>query len=182
MNPNFNIIVAHDLNLGIGINNQLLCHLPEDMKYFKNLTSTTKDPKKQNIVIIGRKTYDSINDRFKPLINRVNIVITRNNNLQFDDVHTVTSIEDALDLSQTLIKECKAENIFCIGGSSIYSTMIKHPQCQTLYITEIGHKFTSDSFFPEYKKEFQETYKSNTLTSKNNISYRFKTYNKLIKS
>ena len=133
-------------------------------------------------MIIGRKTYDSINDRFKPLINRINIVITRNNNLKFDDVHTVTSIEDALNLSKTLIEECKAENIFCIGGSSIYSTMIKHPQCKTLYVTEIDHKFKSDSFFPEYKNEFQETYKSDTLTSKNNISYRFKTYNKLIKS
>ncbi|MFT4223701.1 dihydrofolate reductase [Dysgonomonas sp.] len=126
------IIVAVDENNAIGKGNNLLCHLPNDLKYFKSVTQGYP-------VIMGRKTFESLPKGALP--NRRNIVITRNKDLQFERCEMVSSISEAIDL-------CKnEEQLFIIGGGSVYQEAID--LVDRLYLTCIHHKFEgADTFFP----------------------------------
>jgi dihydrofolate reductase len=130
------VIVAVDLNNAIGLNNQLLCYLPDDLKYFKRVTSG-------NTVIMGRHTCDSL--PVKPLPNRKNIVISK----------TLTALPDGCTLVQSVEEACNqcnsAEECFVIGGAQIYAQML--PIAQKLYVTRIHHSFDADVWFPEIKDE-----------------------------
>ena len=131
------IIVAVAENGCIGINNSMPWYLPADLKHFKRLTSG-------NIVIMGRKTYDSIGG--KPLPNRQNIVISRNTDFSFDGIKTVTSIEQALDVANSMAEISGIEEAFIMGGAQIYEQSL--PLAQRLYITEVKKTVTGDAFFP----------------------------------
>jgi dihydrofolate reductase len=124
------IIVATDAQRGIGIRNTLPWKLPEDLAHFKR--TTTGHP-----IIMGRKTFDSIG---RPLPNRRNIVVTRNDKWSHDGVETVGSIEAAIALLDG------AEG-FVIGGAEIYQQSL--PLAGQLIITQIAHTFDCDAFFPE---------------------------------
>lgn len=174
----FDIVVAHDLNNAIGHKNNLLCHIPEDMAYFKQLTSKTKDNNKHNIVILGRKTYESIPEKFRPLQNRINIVISSKNNNYKNTLHA-SSPENALELASKLQTTNKAENIFCIGGSQIYKSLILHKQCRYLYATLIHKTFEADAFFPHYINDFTQISSQKKFTKKN-LEIEFKKYIKNI--
>lgn len=123
------IIVAMDAGRGIGINNRLPWHLPEDLAWFKR--QTTGHP-----IIMGRKTFESIG---RPLPKRRNIVISRNPAWQADGVETVASIDAAL----ALVGDDEA---FIIGGAQIYQAAL--PLTTRMLITEIAHQFDCDAFFP----------------------------------
>jgi len=140
----FSIIVAVDNKNGIGINNQLPWQLKADMKWFKEIT-TAGQTDRQNVVIMGRKTWDSIPPKFRPLPNRINIVITRTPD-QCQAPHCATSFEEALQLAYQL-----GQKFFVIGGSSIYQLAFNHPDLENLFITEIDRDFKCDSFFPDYR-------------------------------
>lgn len=170
----FDIVVAHDINYAIGYKNELLCHIPEDMSYFKQLTSATKDNLKQNIVILGRKTYESIPEKFRPLPNRINIVISSKNNNFKNTIHA-NSPNNALEIAASLIKENKAETIFCIGGSQIYKHFINHKQCRFLYATRINKTFEADAFFPNYEDTCTQL-SSKKIESKTNLEIEFLKY------
>ncbi len=129
--PKIAIIVAIDANNGIGKNNQLLCHLPNDLKHFKQLTSG-------NTVIMGRKTYESLPNGALP--NRRNIVITRQHGAKFPHCDTANSLEHALKLSEN------EEIVFIIGGASIYEQALS--VATILYVTKINATFEADTFFP----------------------------------
>lgn len=131
------IIVAADENNAIGKDNNLLCYLPNDLKYFKSVTQGYP-------VIMGRKTFESLPKGALP--NRRNIVITRNKGLHFDSCEMVSSIEEAIEL-------CKDEPmIFFIGGGTIYREAMKI--ADKLYLTRIHHVFEgADTFFPEINPE-----------------------------
>ena len=149
----FNIIVACNLNHGIGKNNNLLYRLKQDMKYFKDITTKVNDENKQNAVIMGRKTYESIPKKFRPLPSRLNIVITRNKNYpKEEDLIVSNSFEEALSLLKSIEK---IENIFVIGGGEIYQTALKHPECKNIYITKINDILEADIFFPKLNESFQ---------------------------
>lgn len=125
---NISIIVAVDNNDAIGKNNQLLWHLPNDLKFFKRTTSG-------HTVIMGRKTYDSIG---KPLPNRRNIVITRQENLNIEGVEIYNSLEQALE-------NCLNEQeIFIVGGAEIYKQAL--PLTDKIYLTKVDHDFDADTF------------------------------------
>ena len=126
------IIVAIAENYAIGKNNDLLWHIPEDLKRFKRLTTG-------NTVIMGKKTYESLPRR--PLPNRLNIVITDNPEDQFDQCVMAFSIEDALN------KLDPAKENFIIGGASVYKQFL--PYSDRLYITWVHKSFDGDVFFPE---------------------------------
>jgi len=126
------IIVAIAQNYAIGKNNDLLWHIPDDLKRFKRLTSG-------HTVIMGKKTYESLPRR--PLPNRVNIVITDNPEDHFDQCTMACSIEDALSKSNS------SDENFIIGGASIYSQFL--PYSDRLYITWVHKAFDGDVFFPE---------------------------------
>lgn len=131
------IIAAISENNCIGKDNALLWNIPEDMKNFKDITSG-------HIVLMGRNTWESIPEKFRPLPNRKNIVITRDENyLLPEDVEKYFSIGEAL-------KKYKNENVFVIGGASIYKQTIDI--ADKLYITEVHKTFDGDVFFPEIDK------------------------------
>ncbi len=125
-------------NRVIGRNNNLPWHLPNDLKYFKKLT--TGKP-----VIMGRKTYESIG---KPLPNRINIVITRDETFKADGVKVVNSVQDALDLAEAECLISGGEEVIVMGGEQIYKLCLPH--ADRLYITFVHANVDGDAFFPEF--------------------------------
>jgi len=130
------IIVAVSEDLGIGKNNDLLWHLPDDMKRFKKLTTG-------NTVVMGKRTWESLPKR--PLPNRRNVVITDVPGETFDGAVAAYSIEDAVTL-------CKDDReVFIIGGGSIYRQFM--PIADRLYITHVHRKTEADVYFPEISRK-----------------------------
>lgn len=134
----YNVIVAVNENLVIGKDNQLPWYSSEDLKYFKRITTN-------NVVIMGRKTYESIG---KPLPNRVNIVISTTTN--FTEVITVKSFEEALEMASTFDKE-----VFVIGGASLYEKVLDG--ADKLYLTWIYEKKLLPSDGDAYLKGFNKS-------------------------
>jgi dihydrofolate reductase len=118
----------------IGFKNALLWHIPEDFKHFKETTSG-------HAVIMGENTYKSIG---RPLPNRTNIVMSLDKQFSPEGCAVVTSIEEAL----VKAKEVEQEEIFIIGGASIYRQFL--PYADRLYLTLVEGEFEADTFFPEY--------------------------------
>jgi dihydrofolate reductase len=153
------IIVAISANNAIGKNNQLLWHLPADLKHFKEITSG-------HTIIMGRKTYDSIG---RPLPNRRNIVITRKTDLQIENVEIVNSLQDAISLCET------EDEVFIIGGAEIYKNSISI--ANRIYLTTVHQEYEADVFFPELNKdEWLETFQEHhEADEKNSVAYTFST-------
>lgn len=126
------LLVAAAENNVIGKDNKLPWHLPDDLKYFKNLTWAMP-------ILMGRKTFDSIG---RPLPGRKSIVITRNKDWQHEGVDVVHSIEAAVEKA----KGYGAKEIFVIGGAEIFKTSL--PNANRIYLTRIHHPFDGDVFFP----------------------------------
>lgn len=118
----------------IGKNNALLWHIPEDFKHFKELTSG-------HVVVMGENTFRSIG---KPLPNRMNIVLSIDQGLSIDGCTVVHSVEEALQKA----RESETEEIFIIGGASIYRQFT--PFADRLYLTLVEGEYEADTFFPEY--------------------------------
>jgi dihydrofolate reductase len=131
--PIISAVVAMAENRVIGKNNQLPWHLPADLKHFKAIT--TGHP-----VIMGRKTYLSIG---KPLPNRTNIIITRDQTFKAPGCIVTTSIDQAIERAS----ENNIAEIFIIGGAEIYQQLF--PRIQRIYITIVHHAFEGDAYFPE---------------------------------
>nr|WP_315484913.1 dihydrofolate reductase [uncultured Undibacterium sp.] len=155
---NLSIIVATDKNHGIGINNQLPWHLPEDLAHFKRTTSG-------HPILMGRKTFDSIG---RPLPKRQNIVITRNTNWAHAGVDTVTSIQAALSL-------VAGQTAFVIGGAEIYQQALVF--AQQLIVTEIQQVYQCDAFFPKIDLTiWQEKSREHFVAESNQLHYEIVTY------
>lgn len=138
-----NIIVAITENNAIGKDNKLLFSLKKDLQNFREVTTG-------QIVIMGRKTFESIG---KPLPNRVNAVITREK--QIDGVKIYTSLEEAI---KTLNDEYPDKEIFIIGGGQIYKEALDNDLVDTLYMTKIKKEvLDADTYFPsiDYKKKWR---------------------------
>ena len=133
-----NIIVAVDKNWAIGFENKLLNSIPEDMKFFRE-TTTGK------VVVMGRKTLESFPNK-RPLKNRTNIVITRQKDYQVDGAVVLHSVEEALDY----LKQFKSEDIYVIGGASIYEQML--PYCDVAHVTVMDYACQADAWFPNLDK------------------------------
>lgn len=160
------IVVAMGLSREIGFQNQLLWHLPKDLKHFKELT--TGHP-----VVMGRKTYESIG---KPLPNRTNIVISRRKDWFQEGILIVGSIKEALKFARKI-----DENIFIIGGGTIYEQTIE--QADRLEITLVDAHLEADTFFPKihpstWKMVFEECHLKD---EKNTYDYCFQTFEKIKK-
>lgn len=130
MLTNWSIVVAVDEAGGIGKNNQLLCHLPEDLQHFKRLTMGKP-------ILMGRKTFASIG---RPLPGRRNIILTHQD-LSIPGIETVTS----LDAAKALLQD--SPEVMVIGGAVVYTEVL--PWVSTLYLTRIHQTFDADVFFPE---------------------------------
>ncbi len=130
-----NIILAADRNWAIGKDNDLLIHLPVDLKYFKKMTTS-------KTVIMGRKTLESLPGG-KPLPNRRNIILTRADDFQVSGAEVLNSIEDVLHLIKS--GDLKSDEAFVIGGADIYKQMMPH--CDKFYITKIDAELPADRYF-----------------------------------
>lgn len=159
------IIVAISSNLVIGKDNTLIWHMPADMKYFKDKTSG-------HCVITGRKNYESIPEKFRPLPNRTNIVVTRQTDYQAPGAIVASSIEKAIAIA----KELGDEEVFIIGGAEIYKQSM--PMVNRLYLTRIHHEFEGDAFFPEVDLEIFKLTNAepHQADEKNKYNYTFETY------
>ena len=151
----FLLVVAHDQDNGIGANNDLVWSLPEDMAWFKSLTIGNEFRSENNVVIMGRNTWDSIPDKYRPLPDRFNIVISRQPRHMLNitrDTYLCSSIESALELANTL----STGDVFVIGGASIYEQCIDMPNCAGIYVTKVvGNLSTCDVYFPYYNDTFR---------------------------
>ncbi|MCF7371951.1 type 3 dihydrofolate reductase [Vibrio sp. J2-3(2022)] len=134
------MIAAMADNRIIGKDNQMPWHLPADFAWFKRCTMGKP-------VVMGRKTYESIG---RPLPGRLNIVISRDETLKIEGVTTVTSIEQALDVTGDV------EEVMIIGGGAIYAACL--PMANKLYVTHIEAAIDGDTQFPDWGDQFKETY------------------------
>ncbi len=161
-----------DGNYVIGKNNQLVWRLPADMKYFREITEG-------HHVLMGRKNFLSIPQKFRPLVNRTNIIATHNKDfLKSPDqsCKVVHSIEEGISFS----KQNNETELFIIGGGEIYSQTIN--LATKLYITWVHSAFGGDTFFPEinfllWKEIFRQDFQ---VDEKHNFAYSFCVYEKIL--
>lgn len=136
------IIVALSKNMVIGKGNDLIWEIPDDHIRFKNITMG-------HPVVMGRKTWESIPEKFRPLPGRTNFVITRDISYSAPGAKVTASLEDALAQAQSAPG---SEEIFIVGGGEIYKQAL--PLTDRLYLTVIDKEVEGDTFFPEYKDLF----------------------------
>ena len=145
----------------IGLNNKLPWHISADLKNFKKITLN-------HPVIMGRKTYDSIG---KPLKDRDNIVISRDNSLKIDHVEVVDSLEKAV------FKTADSPEVFIIGGQQIYQIAL--PLATHMYVTKVDGNFEGDAYFPDYiQEEWREVAREDLITE-NNLNFSFLKYERI---
>jgi dihydrofolate reductase len=159
--PRLHLIFARALNGVIGRGNQLPWHLPEDLAHFKRTTLGSP-------VIMGRKTWDSIPPRFRPLPGRTNIVVTRDPAWQAEGALHAGSVQEAMAL-------CPAgtTDAWVIGGAQIYAAAM--PLAQNAVVTEIAQAFEGDAHAPSFGPEWRETAREHH-TSANGLPFAFVTY------
>lgn len=190
----FSIVVATDLNLGIGKDNTLPWRIKKDMNYFKDLTieKNPEEIKKKyeiwdgenyipaifnqnsigNAVIMGRKTWDSIPLKFRPLDKRRNRIVSGT----MEEPNKSETFDIFRDFNSSIIETEAAAyitNIYVIGGTEIYRQAIEHPQCSRIYQTVIYKEFDCDTFFPDPRVNFQEI-ASSTRYEENGLEFQFK--------
>lgn len=151
--------------LGIGRENTIPWRSKKDMEHFRLATSRTKDPKKRNMVLMGRRTWESLGN-VRPLVNRLNVVLSsanpNNNNDEDDLVIWCKSFESALKFADERADEI--ETIWVIGGSRVYEEAFNHNRLQEVHVTVVHAIFECDTFFP-----FHENFDLFVLTSTRTI-------------
>ncbi len=136
------LIYARAANGVIGKDGQMPWHLPEDLAHFKRLTSGCP-------VVMGRKTWDSLPQRFRPLPGRSNIVVTRQENWHENGVQRASSLREALQLCESY------DTVWVIGGAQIYALAL--PLADAVEVTEIERDYAGDAYAPELGPEWAET-------------------------
>ncbi|CAG5121384.1 unnamed protein product [Candidula unifasciata] len=179
-----NIVVAACNNMGIGIDGTLPWRLKQDMAFFRKVTTVTKNTEKKNMVIMGKNTWLSIPAKFRPLSDRINVVLSSQMQNNIEGAHVVKSFDKALELCDSLQNE--VESVFVIGGASVYKEAMQRVNPCRLYITRVHHNFICDTFFPAIdEKVFVKV--PNTVDEnvpqetceENGITFLFEVYEKL---
>jgi len=170
------IIVAIDEKSGIGKDGALPWHLTGDLKNFRNLTCTTHSSKKKNIVLMGRKTWQSIPKQFRPLPERINVVLTQNPNLDVPyGVLKAESFDKVLEMVRSEQLKNIIETVFVIGGQQVYEETLKNDECRKLYVTQIQGSFNCDAFFPDFRENFNKV-SSSASHNEGLVTYQFEEY------
>lgn len=160
--PRINMIYARAANGVIGKDNAMPWHLPEDLAHFKRLTQGWP-------VIMGRKTWDSLPARFRPLPGRTNVVITRQPDWQAAGALPAASLADALALC------AQSDEVWIMGGAQIYAQA--EPLADRIELTHIAQDFDGDAFAPTLGTEWTETARENHVAA-NGLDFSFITYQK----
>ncbi len=136
--PCISLIVAVAENNAIGKNNDLCWYLPKDLKYFKETTAG-------HTVIMGRKNWESIPEKYRPLKNRLNIVLSKNKDFSLPDATVAHSLEKGLEIA---LQSGDSEP-FIIGGGKVYCEAVEKDLVDKMYITHVKTTVDGDTFFPD---------------------------------
>lgn len=180
------VVVAADLNNGIGFRGEIPWHLSGDLSFMRRITTTTVCPKRRNIVLIGRKSWEAIPQRHRPLRDRLCIVISRDAEFRKDldtavgvpRVWSAGSVVEALALIRTdETLTTLGESIMVLGGSEIYRECLASPQCDKVYLTRVGGEFECDTYFPVLDAEtWNDTTPSGVRQVENGIYYQHRVF------
>ena len=196
------VVAATKGEMGIGYQGGLPWNLPKDMAYFKAVTSQVNEPGTKNAVVMGRKTWESIPAKFRPLPGRVNVVLSRGHTLVEagsensapvngggkpevlpEGVFLRPSLEAALELLSAPEHEAGVEKVFVIGGAQVYAEAMASPHCQALHLTEVTppadepEKYKCDAFLPQIDPAKFKLYASaKPLREKDGATIQFLTY------
>lgn len=165
------LIVAMGLNREIGGNNDLLWHLPADMKFFRETTTG-------HAIVTGRKGYDAIPEKYRPLPDRLNIVVTRQQDYKATGAIVVHSVADAI----TQANNANTEVCYIIGGGEIYHTALQGGLVDEMLITYVQGRFPeADVFFPEFdERDWKIVEKhSREADERNQYGLEFVTYERI---
>ena len=164
-----NIVAAVDNNWAIGNKGELLVSIPNDQKSFRLLTTG-------KVVVLGRKTLDTFPQK-QPLPNRTNIILSRDKNFKVKGAVVVNSVDELMEY----LKPYKSEDIYIIGGESIYEQLL--PYCDTAHITAIDYEYEADTYLKNLDEdpEWVKTADSDEITYFD-LSYSFVKYERVKKS
>jgi len=176
------VIVAMTPKNGIGKDGALPWRLPEDMAFFKRVTTATAGDMR-NAVVMGRKTWDSIPEKFRPLAGRLNVVLTS----KATDPNYCSPYPEGVLVAASFANAVEAiearsdvGEIFAIGGQAVYQEAVEHSNCVRLYITRIAKEFECDAFFPKLEDARFQPIHVSTTSSHNDLSYDFVVYERTV--
>lgn len=165
--PRINLIFARAANGVIGANGTMPWHLPEDLAHFKRTTGAAP-------VVMGRKTWDSLPPRFRPLPGRWNIVITRQDDWKAEGAQRAASLQEALSLCE----ESQVPEVWIIGGAQIYAEA--EPLAQYAVVTELARDYEGDAHAPQLSSsEWRETHRESHVSAKEGLNFSFVTYERI---
>ena len=164
------LIVAVAENRVIGKDNDLIWNLPKDMRFFKEKTTG-------HHVIMGRKNFESIPEKYRPLPNRTNIIVTRKKQYEAENILTVNSVKEGIEIA----KRNNDKEPFIIGGGEIYELSLKEDLVDKIYLTKLHKEFSGDTFFPILDKKWKEINRVDVKADENHeCAFSFLTYVKKI--
>jgi len=174
----FSIILAIDDKLWLWKDNDLAWKIKEDMIYFKNITTNTSNKSKKNAVIMGRKTWESIPEKFRPLPGRINCILTRKITKieENNSIFYFNSIDKCLE---NLFNNKEIENIFVIWWANLYNQVLDNPKLDKIYITRIKWDHNCDVFFDWIPENFNLE-SENIEKEENYIKFKFEVYKKRV--
>lgn len=162
------LIAAMASNRVIGVDNDLPWHLPDDMKFFQSKT-------RGHIVVMGRKNYDSLPPKYKPLPNRTNVILTRQHDFKAPECIIFHDLEKAIDYARS----SGEQELFIIGGGEIYTQAMD--RANRIYLTEIHAEFPGDTFFPELTEQWKEVERTaHPVDDRHSAAFDFVVYEKSI--
>lgn len=171
--PRFAIVVAADEADGIGKDGTLPWRLGGDLAQFRQVTTVTSAPGLMNAVIMGRRTWDSLPDRFRPLPDRLNVVLTRNRSLALPEgVHGAGTLDEALD---ALHATPGIGQLFVIGGGAIYREALAHRDLDAVYLTRVHATFECDTRFAGVPERLTRRSQS-ALQREGDLTYHFEVH------
>uniref|UniRef100_A0A0E0F5S9 Bifunctional dihydrofolate reductase-thymidylate synthase n=1 Tax=Oryza meridionalis TaxID=40149 RepID=A0A0E0F5S9_9ORYZ len=176
---NYQVVVAATRDMGIGKDGVLPWKLLGDLKFFKELTVTTADPAKKNAVIMGRKTWESLPLKARPLPGRLNIILTRSGSFEFATVENVVicgSMNSALELLSSTPYCLSIEKVFVIGGGQVLRESLNGPSCEAIHLTDIQSSIECDTFIPPIDLSVFQPWYSSLPVVESNIRHSFVTY------
>jgi len=162
--PHLILIAAVGRNRAIGLDNQLLWHLPEDLAHFKETTAG-------HAVLMGRRTWESLPPRFRPLPGRRNLILSRQADFRPEGAEVSASLDQALSLLAA------DERLFIIGGADLYAQTL--PLANTLILTEVDDAPVADAFFPEVSPQDWQESARESHRSASGLNYAFVRYQRV---
>lgn len=171
------VVAALESTGGIGLRQQIPWHLPSDLKHFQVLTTASSGSAMQHAVIMGRKTWESLPEKVRPLPNRYNVVLTRDASYRQDQqlpdtIGVAANFQEALNLVQE--QGDKVDQVFVVGGGAVYVEALTYSGCYKVYFTRVKAQFECDAFFP--LKQLERNFvvvKESEVKEENGVQFQF---------